>query len=74
MVESSKAIIDDKSMPIKRPFQDLSVEEILNIPLEACKGVQETGKEIVDINTTFITIEDKKYFYFRLRANRWIDC
>ncbi len=62
VIAPSKTVIKDVSMPIRKHFQDLSIEEIVKIPLDACEGVQEAGGKIIDINSTFITIEDEKYF------------
>jgi TldD protein len=61
-IDPSQAIIKDISMPIRKPFQDHSVEELVKIPMDACKGAKKGGKEIADISSTFITIEDNKYF------------
>ncbi|MCZ2856188.1 MAG: TldD/PmbA family protein [Candidatus Bathyarchaeota archaeon] len=58
-VEESTA---DVSAPVRKNPRDLSVENIVEIPLEACKGAQEAGPEIADVKATYITIEDDKYF------------
>lgn len=52
----------DVSAPVKKAPRDLSVESIVEIPLETCKGAREAGPEIADVKATYITIEDDKYF------------
>ncbi len=52
----------DISAPVKKAPRGLSVESIVELPLEACKGAQEAGPEIADVKATYITIEDDKYF------------
>ncbi|MHA2496294.1 MAG: TldD/PmbA family protein [Candidatus Hodarchaeales archaeon] len=52
----------DISAPSSKPFKDLSSEEIIKIPLEACKGAQESSSGISLVEANFISIEDEKYF------------
>lgn len=61
-IKSLKAVSADMSNPVKKPFVNLSSEEVLEMPLNAYRGAKDAGSSIADITTTFITIEDIKYF------------
>jgi len=52
----------DMSTPIKKSLQDISVEDIVNIPLEACNGAREAGPRVASAKATYISLEDEKYF------------
>jgi len=52
----------DESIPIKKPLRDFSVENIVKIPSEAYKGAREAGSHVADVKTTYISMEDDKYF------------
>jgi len=60
--ESFKGTRADVKMQVKKPLRDYSAEDIAEISLEACKGAREAGKQVVDAKTTYISIEDEKYF------------
>ncbi len=61
-LEPVKQHIADVSTPVKKPIQDFSPEEIVEIPLEAYKGAKKVGTQIADVKATYINIEDEKYF------------
>ncbi len=50
------------SAPVKRSLQSISAEDIVSIPLEACKGAMEAGQQVADVRATYISVEDQKYF------------
>jgi len=62
MLEPAKAVSAAVSIPVKKPLRDFSAEDIAGIPLEAYKGAKEAGPQVVDVNATYISIEDDKYF------------
>jgi len=62
MLEPVKAVSAAVSMPVKKPLRDFSAEDIVEIPLEAYEGAKEAGPQVVDVNATYISIEDDKYF------------
>lgn len=58
----AKAEKRDVKCPVKKPASDYSAEEIAQIPLQACKGAKENRPEVVNVEATYIGIEDDKYF------------
>jgi len=62
MLEPVKQVTADVSVPVKKPLQDFSAEDIVKFPLEAYKGAKEAGSQIADVKATYISIEDDKYF------------
>lgn len=62
MLEPVKETILDVSLPVKKPLRNFSVEDIMEIPLEAYKGTKEAGPQLADAKATYISIEDDKYF------------
>lgn len=57
-----RAVVADESIPVKKPLQNLSTENIVKIPYEACKGAKAVGKNVADVKATYISIEDDRYF------------
>ncbi len=72
-LESSREHVADVSTPVKKPIEDLSTEDIVKIPLEAYRGAKEVGQQVADIEATYISMEDEKYFLssegIRIRQN-----
>jgi len=58
----AKAIDANVGTPVKRKIQELSAEEVVKIPFEAYKGVEEVDQGVADARATYIGIEDDKYF------------
>jgi TldD protein len=48
--------------PTKKPFEKASLEEIRNIPLEACHGASDEGRKIAKAKASFLCIQDQKWF------------
>ncbi|MBD3192958.1 MAG: hypothetical protein GF308_20130 [Candidatus Heimdallarchaeota archaeon] len=61
-LEPSKAIDEEVVVSPDKPIQDLSMEELVEIPLEAYKGVKAVGDRIKNSVITYISIDDEKYF------------
>lgn len=61
-LETTKKVVADRSVPIKKSPKDLSTPEIVKIPLEAYKGAKDVGSNVADAKATYICIEDDKYF------------
>ena len=59
-LEPVKEVTKHVEAPVKRPIPE-SAEDIVRIPLEAYKGAQ-VGPEIADVEATYISMEDEKYF------------
>lgn len=57
-----KQVLADVSTPVKKPLQDLSAEDIVEFPSDAYKGAKEAGPQVKDIEATYISVEDDKYF------------
>ena len=57
-----KEVSANVSVPVKKSLRDFSIEDIVEIPFEAYKGAKETGLKVADVEATFISIEDDKYF------------
>lgn len=49
------------SAKAKKPFEKADLEEIKNIPLEACHGASTVGKSIADVKASFLSIQDQKW-------------
>jgi TldD protein len=62
MLEPGKEVKRDVSIPVKKPLEHFSAEDIAEIPLDACKGAKEAGSQVADVKATYISIEDDKYF------------
>ncbi len=62
LLEPVKEAIADVSLPTKKPPRNFSVEDIMEIPLDAYKGAKEAGPQVADVKATYISIEDDKYF------------
>jgi TldD protein len=61
-LEPVKDVKADVVAPVKKPIKGFSVEELAKIPLEAYKGAKEAGPQVMDVRTTFVSVEDDKYF------------
>jgi TldD protein len=61
-LEPIKEHVVNMSGPVRKPIRDFSAEDIVEIPLKAYKGAKEAGPQIADVKTTYISIEDEKYF------------
>jgi TldD protein len=62
VLEPVKDINEKVSAHVEKLPQSISAEEIAKIPLEACSGAQEAGPHIANVEATYISMEDKKYF------------
>jgi TldD protein len=49
------------SAAAKKPFEEADLEEIKNIPLQACKGALAAGKNVADARASFLSIQDQKW-------------
>lgn len=59
---ATKVVEKNARAPVKRKLQEISAEDIVNIPFEAYRGVKDVGREVADAKATYIGIEDEKYF------------
>lgn len=57
-----KGVAADVAAPVKKPIHSLSMDELVNIPLEAYKGAKEAGPQVAEVKATYISIENDKYF------------
>jgi len=62
MLDSIKEVERDIVVPLKKAPRDFSTQEIVEIPLEAHRGAKEGGYQVAEIVTTYISMEDDKYF------------
>jgi TldD protein len=62
MLEPTKTVEEETTIPIKKPPRDLSTQETVEIPMEAYRGAKQAGSHVADIETTYISMEDDKYF------------
>ena len=62
MLEPVEENIVDVSLPIKKPLRNFSVEDIVEIPLDAYTGAKEAGPQVAEVKATYISIEDDRYF------------
>lgn len=58
----TKTIKANVTLKAKKPLQNFSADDIAEIPLDACKGAQEIGRQIAEAKATYISIADDKYF------------
>lgn len=49
------------SAAAKKPFEKADLEEIRNIPLEACKGTTAAEEKVADAKASFLSIQDQKW-------------
>jgi len=61
-LEPVKEVTANVSVPVKKPVQNLSSEDMVEIPFAAYKGAQEAGRRVADVKATYISVEDDKYF------------
>ena len=61
-LEPVKGVITDIVAPVKKPLESVSTEDMVKIPLEACKGAAAVSGKVADVKATYISIDDKKYF------------
>lgn len=61
-LEPIKTVEEETTIPIKKPPRNLSTQETMEIPLEAYRGAKQAGSHVADIETTYICMEDDKYF------------
>ncbi len=52
----------DVSIPVKKPLKDYSIEDFAALPLSASEGAREGGSQVAEVKSTFLAIEDDKYF------------
>jgi len=62
MLAPVKEVKADVSTPVKKSLRDFSVEDVVEIPLEAYNGAREAGPRVADAKATYISIEDEKHF------------
>jgi TldD protein len=48
--------------PAKRPLEKAGLEEIKDIPTEACAGATGAGEQIANAKASFLSIQDRKWF------------
>jgi TldD protein len=61
LLEPVDVTVKTVSAPVKKPVSAYAPEELVEIPLQACKSAQEVGS-IAEVKATFISMEDTKYF------------
>ncbi|MCW3980305.1 MAG: hypothetical protein NWF11_02410, partial [Candidatus Bathyarchaeota archaeon] len=61
-LEPIKTVEEETTIPIKKPPRNLSTQETMEIPIEAYRGAKQAGSHVADIETTYICMEDDKYF------------
>jgi TldD protein len=57
-----KALRANVVAPVKKPLKDLSSEDIVRIASDAYEGVKEAGPNVADATSTYVGLEDEKYF------------
>ena len=57
-----KAFEANVSAPVKKPLKNLSSEGIMKIASDAYEGAKEVGASVADVTSTYIGLEDEKYF------------
>lgn len=60
-IQPQNAVVDTLYAPVKVSPCD-SAEEIVDIPLRACRSALSAGPEIKDCRVTYISMEDHRYF------------
>jgi TldD protein len=60
-LEPAKDVVTEVKSPVQKPPHAGSAEDIVNISLNACRGAKE-HEQIADVKTTYISMEDHKYF------------
>ena len=67
VLEPLKAEKVKTSSSAKRPFEKADLEEVKDIPLEACRGASEAGEKVASAKASFLAIRDQKW---RIRLRR----
>lgn len=62
VLEPLKAEKVKTSSSAKRPFEKADLEEVKDIPLEACRGASEAGEKVASAKASFLAIRDQKWF------------
>jgi len=52
----------DLSVAVKKRPRDIPIEDIAAFPLSVCEGARDVGKNVAEAKSTFLSIEDDRYF------------
>jgi TldD protein len=57
-----KILKSSVAAPVEKPLKNLSSEDIVKIASDAYEGAKEAGPNVADATSTYIGLEDEKYF------------
>ncbi len=58
----AEVVVADEVTPVKKAPADFSPEDVMKISYEAFEGAKAAGNSIADVKSTYISIEDERYF------------
>ncbi|MDH7564578.1 MAG: TldD/PmbA family protein [Candidatus Bathyarchaeota archaeon] len=62
VVKEPPAQVATVKAKVKKSFEKASLEDIKEIPFDACRGALEAGAEVASAKATFLAVQDQKWF------------